>query len=248
MKNVSDAVLRTIGNHKDWTKRYGVVANLVRNPRTPIAISLGMVSRLNPRDMKSVAVDKNVPEAIRKQAQRFVRTPSGGRPSTEPPCRTTTRSWESARTATAAEVRQAYLRLAREKHPDRFADPAEKARAQTLLPGPDHRLQHPAQREQPPRVRRRDRAAEARDPGRDRPGGVRPRPADARGGPAPGRGDRAARGRPSRAQTRRAITRSWAGPSRRILRPPARPSRPSSARSSSLRAPHRSTPSSPRCS
>ncbi len=77
MKNVSDAVLRTIGNHKDWTKRYGVIANLVRNPRTPIAISLGMVSRLNPRDIKSVAVDKNVPEAIRKQAQRFVRTPSG---------------------------------------------------------------------------------------------------------------------------------------------------------------------------
>jgi hypothetical protein len=78
MKNVSDAILRQIGTHRDWTKRYGVVSNLVRNPRTPIAISLGMVSRLNPRDIKSVAVDKNVPEAIRKSAQRFVRTPQGG--------------------------------------------------------------------------------------------------------------------------------------------------------------------------
>jgi hypothetical protein len=77
MKNVSDAVLRSIGNHREWTKRYGVIANLVRNPRTPLAISLGMVSRLNPRDMKSLAVDRNVPEAIRKQAQRFVR-PEGG--------------------------------------------------------------------------------------------------------------------------------------------------------------------------
>jgi hypothetical protein len=77
LKNVSDAILRQIGTHREWTKRYGVVANLVRNPRTPIAISLGMVSRLNPRDIKSVAVDKNVPEAIRKQAQRFVRTPQG---------------------------------------------------------------------------------------------------------------------------------------------------------------------------
>lgn len=38
-----------------------------------------------------------------------------------------------ARAASAAEVRQAYLRLAREKHPDRFADPAEKARAQTVF-------------------------------------------------------------------------------------------------------------------
>jgi len=77
MKNVSDAILRQIGTHRDWKKRYGVVANLVRNPRTPLAISLGMVSRLNPRDIKSLAFDRNVPEAIRKQAQRFVRAPKG---------------------------------------------------------------------------------------------------------------------------------------------------------------------------
>jgi curved DNA-binding protein CbpA len=37
------------------------------------------------------------------------------------------------RTATATQVRQAYLRLARDKHPDLFPDPAEKARAQTLF-------------------------------------------------------------------------------------------------------------------
>jgi hypothetical protein len=79
MKNVSDEVLRYIGRSKDWTKRYGVVAALVRNPRTPLAISLGMVTRLNPRDLKNVAVDKNVPEAIRKQAQRFVRAATSER-------------------------------------------------------------------------------------------------------------------------------------------------------------------------
>jgi len=35
--------------------------------------------------------------------------------------------------ASAAEVRKAYARLAREKHPDRFTDPAEKERAQKLF-------------------------------------------------------------------------------------------------------------------
>jgi hypothetical protein len=75
MKNVSDEILRTIGKHKEWTKKYGVVANLVRNPRTPIGISMTLVPRLNPRDIKSVAVDKNVPEAIRKAASRFVKDP-----------------------------------------------------------------------------------------------------------------------------------------------------------------------------
>jgi curved DNA-binding protein CbpA len=35
--------------------------------------------------------------------------------------------------ASAAEVRKAYARLAREKHPDRFTDPAEKERAHKLF-------------------------------------------------------------------------------------------------------------------
>jgi hypothetical protein len=73
MKNVSDEVLRHIASNKDWTKRYGVVSNLVRNPRTPLALAINMIPRLNPRDMKSIAVDRNVPEVIRKQAQKFVR-------------------------------------------------------------------------------------------------------------------------------------------------------------------------------
>jgi hypothetical protein len=77
MKNVSGDVLRHIGNHKEWTKRYGVLTALVRNPRTPIAISIGMVSRLNARDLKSIAVDRNVPEVIRKQAQKFIKGPEG---------------------------------------------------------------------------------------------------------------------------------------------------------------------------
>jgi hypothetical protein len=75
MKNVSDQVLREIGRNKEWIKRYSVLSSLVRNPRTPIAISMGMVARLNPRDMKSVSVDKNVSEAIRKQALKFVKGP-----------------------------------------------------------------------------------------------------------------------------------------------------------------------------
>jgi hypothetical protein len=76
MKALSDEVLRKIGSHREWTKRYGVVANLVKNPRTPLAISLGLVSRLNPRDIKGLSVDRNVPEVIRKQAQKFIKGPS----------------------------------------------------------------------------------------------------------------------------------------------------------------------------
>ena len=38
-----------------------------------------------------------------------------------------------AETASASEIRQAYLRLAREKHPDRFVDAAEKRQAEVLF-------------------------------------------------------------------------------------------------------------------
>src|SRR5436190_21952835 len=37
------------------------------------------------------------------------------------------------RTASASEVRSAYTKLARERHPDRFADAAEKARAEEFF-------------------------------------------------------------------------------------------------------------------
>jgi hypothetical protein len=75
MKSLSDEMLRIIGNHREWTKRYQVVANLVKNPKTPIGISLGLVSRLNPRDIKGLTVDRNVPEVVRKHAQKFLKGP-----------------------------------------------------------------------------------------------------------------------------------------------------------------------------
>ena len=73
MKNVSSDVLRTIGNHRDWTKAGAVISNLVKNPRTPIALSLKHLPRVNPRDLRLISVDRNVPEAIRRQALKFVR-------------------------------------------------------------------------------------------------------------------------------------------------------------------------------
>jgi hypothetical protein len=71
---VADEILRQIGNNREWTKRYGVVSSLVKNPRTPLAISLGMVSRLNPRDIKSLSTDRNVSEVLRRQAHKFLQT------------------------------------------------------------------------------------------------------------------------------------------------------------------------------
>lgn len=70
MQNVSDEVLRVIGTSRAWTKNYLVVAALVKNPRTPTAVSLPLVTRLAERDVKGLTVDRNVPESVRLAARK----------------------------------------------------------------------------------------------------------------------------------------------------------------------------------
>ena len=45
---------------------------LARNPKTPPAISLNLVGRLNERDIKNICIDRNVPEALRLAARKFL--------------------------------------------------------------------------------------------------------------------------------------------------------------------------------
>jgi hypothetical protein len=72
MANVSDDVLRVIGNSRAWLRNYPVVQALTRNPKTPPAISMALVSRLNARDLKALSIDRNVPEGLRLAARKLV--------------------------------------------------------------------------------------------------------------------------------------------------------------------------------
>jgi hypothetical protein len=70
MANVGEEVLRVIGTNRQWTKSYGVVAGLVRNPKTPVAIALNLLQRLHDRDVKLLALDRNIPEPVRMAARK----------------------------------------------------------------------------------------------------------------------------------------------------------------------------------
>jgi hypothetical protein len=72
MANVTEDVLRVIAMNRTWTKNYGVIVGLARNPKTPPAISMQLLSRLNERDIKMIAMDRNVPEAVRLAARKFM--------------------------------------------------------------------------------------------------------------------------------------------------------------------------------
>jgi hypothetical protein len=66
MANVSEEVLRVIGNTRAWMKNYNVVSALARNPKTPPAVSLHLVQRLNDRDLKMISLDRNAPEPLKR--------------------------------------------------------------------------------------------------------------------------------------------------------------------------------------
>ena len=72
MANVAEEVLRVIGNNRTWLKNYGVALGLVKNPKTPPAISMQLLQRVNERDMKMLAVDRNVPESLRLAARKYM--------------------------------------------------------------------------------------------------------------------------------------------------------------------------------
>jgi hypothetical protein len=72
MGNVAEEVLRIIANNRSWTKNYGVVLALVRNPKTPMALSMNFIQRLNERDLKALGNDRNVPEGLRVAARKFM--------------------------------------------------------------------------------------------------------------------------------------------------------------------------------
>lgn len=70
MRNVSEEVLREIGENRLWLKNYAVALNLVRNPKTPAAISLRLMSRLSNRDLELLSRDRGASEVVRRAAIR----------------------------------------------------------------------------------------------------------------------------------------------------------------------------------
>lgn len=72
MASLSDEILRIIAGNRAWTKRYGIIVALARNPKTPVAISMNLLARLSERDLRALSMDKNVPEALRTTARNKV--------------------------------------------------------------------------------------------------------------------------------------------------------------------------------
>lgn len=71
MRTVSDEVLRLIAMNRAWARQYPIIHNLARNPRTPLPTAMTILMRLQTKDLKNLSQNRNVPEAVRRQALRL---------------------------------------------------------------------------------------------------------------------------------------------------------------------------------
>ncbi len=76
---LSEDVLRYIARRKEWVKLYQIKANLVTNPKTPLAIALKILPHLRPKELKMLARSKNIPAALRASAQQRINKARPGR-------------------------------------------------------------------------------------------------------------------------------------------------------------------------
>jgi hypothetical protein len=74
MANVSEDVLRVIGTTRAWTKSYAIVRSLAFNPKSPISVSMTLVSRLVEKDVRMLAIDRNIAEPVRILARKALQT------------------------------------------------------------------------------------------------------------------------------------------------------------------------------
>lgn len=72
MASISEELLRIIANTRAWMKNYQVVVALAKNPKTPVAVSMNLLSRLSERDLRVLSSDRNIPDVLRLTARKKI--------------------------------------------------------------------------------------------------------------------------------------------------------------------------------
>ncbi len=72
MSTLSEEVLRQIANNKLLRKNYAITHNLVFNAKTPLDITLHLLPNITLPDLKTLGMNRNVPDTLRKMAGRLL--------------------------------------------------------------------------------------------------------------------------------------------------------------------------------
>jgi hypothetical protein len=77
MRTISEEVLRLIGNNRSWTRSYAIIHNLARNPKSPLPTVFGILQRIRTKDLQGLGTNRNISEAVRRQAYRLCELRTG---------------------------------------------------------------------------------------------------------------------------------------------------------------------------
>jgi len=77
MRAVPEDVLRLIAINRNWIRNYMIMHKLAQNPRTPIANVITILTRLQLRDLAALSKNRNVSDAVRRQALRLAQARTG---------------------------------------------------------------------------------------------------------------------------------------------------------------------------
>lgn len=78
MRSITEDILRQVAANRQWSRSYNIMHNLARNPRTPIANVMTIMSRLQLRDLTALSKNRNVSDAVRRHATRLLSARTGG--------------------------------------------------------------------------------------------------------------------------------------------------------------------------
>lgn len=71
MRSVPEDILRIIAINRNWVRNYQIMHKLAQNPRTPISQVISILTRLQLKDLIAISKNRNVSDAVRRQAFRL---------------------------------------------------------------------------------------------------------------------------------------------------------------------------------
>ncbi len=71
-RQVSEDILRFIGNKREWLGSYDIKRSLLFNPKTPVGISMRFLSHLHLADLRALSRSRGIPAAVKSAALQRV--------------------------------------------------------------------------------------------------------------------------------------------------------------------------------
>jgi hypothetical protein len=76
-RDLAQDIILAIAQDQKWRKNYPIKFALVANPKTPLSVSITLVSHLHERDLKSLSRDKNVSSVLRRKGEEILHKRNG---------------------------------------------------------------------------------------------------------------------------------------------------------------------------